>query len=470
MNELLVPRQKRLEHLFYVMIAFALLGPTLGIQVTEEFNLTFFRVAFALLTGGLIIRLALNKGMETSYMYPVRWYAAFFLFWVVYAMLSLTWAVDLGKGIRYLVFLGMMVLLTLSFPFFVRTEKNYWISQRILFGVFASIICFGVIESIFMIHLPPSRAETGQATVTSVFTNQNDLATCITLAFPFVATALFMLKLKRKHKLLIYVIGVLSMYVLLATGSRSNTLFALPLAALVLLIALPFAIDRKKLTWKNIGKGIAAILAGAVIVQAMSVAFLSDEAREKTRTKLRGTVDFFKDMQQGPWSVEEREEEFIRGATGESPTNRKNLILNGIYFLQKSHYMGVGPGNIEALMPEGPKKVTKRNLHNWWLEILVNFGVIIFVLYMALYFWLLWRLWKLVGLKNSPETSPLVRWGAVSSLAALIGYFVGGVAPSTAIHFTPMWISYGLALAVVILGELQKKGSQSVTDGRKSTA
>jgi teichuronic acid biosynthesis protein TuaE len=469
-NELLVPRQKRLEHLFYIMVAFALLGPTLGIPVTDGFTLTFFRVAFALLAGGIIIRFVLKKGVEASYMYPVRWYAAFFLFWFVYGLLSLTWVVNLGMGIRYLVFLGMMLLLTLSFPFFIRTEKNYWITQRILFGVFAAIVFYGVFESITFIHLPPSRAELGQATVTSVFRNQNDLATCITLAFPFVVTALFMLKLKMKHKIFIYATGVMSVYVLLATGSRSNTLFALPLASLVLLIVVPFAMDRKNFTMKKIGKGVAAILLGALIVQAMSILFLSEEAREETRTKLKGTIGFFEDIQKGSWNPEEEAQTFERGETGESPTNRKNLILNGIYFLQKSHYMGVGAGNIEALMKEAPKKVTKINLHNWWLEVLVDFGVIIFVLYMALYVWMLWRLWKLARLKTSPEISPLVRWGAVSSLAALVGYVFGGVAPSTAIHYTPMWISYGLGLAVIVLGEIQRKGTKSVSEDRERIA
>src|SRR5690606_13876147 len=128
----------------------------------------------------------------------------------------------------------------------------------------------------------------------------------------------------------------------------------------------------------------------------------------------------------------------------------------GLRFLAKSHYMGVGAGNIEPLM-EGAPKVDKVNMHNWWAEVLVNFGVIIFVIYMALYIWMLWRLLKLALLKTSPNVSSVIRWGAVSCLAAMIGYSIGGIAPSTAIHFTPMWICYGLSLAVVILGEAQIK-------------
>jgi teichuronic acid biosynthesis protein TuaE len=469
-NELLFPRQKRLERLFYLMIAFALLGPTLGVPVTEGFNLTFFRIVFVLLVGGIIMRLAMQKSLETYYMYPVRWYAAFFLFWFVYGLISLTWAVSLGDGIRYLFFLGMMMPLALSFPFFIHSEPNFWKTQRVLFWVFAVIIYFAVIESITLIHLPSSRAfGTDQATVTSVFTNQNDLATCITLGLPFLATALFMLDLSRKHKILVYCTGVLALYALLATGSRSNTFFALPLAALVLIFLIPQVIDRKKLTGKNIAKGIAAVLAALLIANTLSAAFLSEEARQQARTKLASTLGFLLDINRGSWSVEDGDKDVVSGETGQSATVRKYLILNGLKFLQKSHYMGVGPGNIEPLMKNAPK-VNKVNMHNWWAEVLVNFGVIIFVLYMSLYFWMLWRLFKLARLKNSSGISPVIRWGAASCLAALTGYFFGGMAPSTAIHFTPMWICYGIGLAVIALGENQKKNMLNTTTGEKEVA
>ena len=203
----------------------------------------------------------------------------------------------------------------------------------------------------------------------------------------------------------------------------------------------------------------------AIIVQSMSVAFLSDEARQRAKEKLNTTFGIFSDLNKGSWNVEEGGDKVIDGETGKSVTVRKYLLLNGLKFLAKSHYMGVGAGNIEPLM-EGAPKVNKVNMHNWWAEVLVNFGVIIFVLYMALYFLIIWRLGKLALLKTSPHISPVIRWGATSCLAAMIGYFIGGIAPSTAIHFTPMWICYGLSLAVIVLGETQKKKKKSINRAR----
>lgn len=460
-NDLLLPRQKRLEFLFYLTIIFALLGPTLGIPITEGFTLTFFRVVFVLLMAGFMLKVASQKSLEASYLFPIRWYAAFFAFWFLYALLSLTWVVSINDAIRYIVFLGMMLLLTLSLPYFIRTELKFWRTQQVLLGVFAAMILFGVFESITLLHLPSSRGYGfDSAIVTSVFHNQNDFATCITLGLPFLITALYLLDLNKRHKWFIYFIAVFSVYVLLATGSRSNTFFAFPLIISVLLVMIPFVMDRKKITKKNLMITLGAILLGTIIVQSMSVAFLSTEARERAKEKLNTTFGMFSDLNKGSWNIEEGDDKVIEGDTGKSVTVRKYLLLNGLHFLAKSHYMGVGAGNIEPLM-EGAPKVDKVNMHNWWAEILVDFGVINFTLYMALYFWMLWRLWKLAWKKTSPQISKMVRWGAVSCFAAMVGYFIGGMAPSTAIHFTPMWICYGLSLAVIVLGETQKKQQQS---------
>lgn len=454
MSEVLIPRQKRLDTLFYFMIAFALLGPTLGIPLTEGFNLTFFRVAYVMLVGGIILRLVTRKNLEASYMYPVRYYAAFFLFWFVYGLISLSWVMSMGAALKYLFYMAFMLPLTLSFPFFLQTEEKLWKANRVLFWVYAAIIFFAVFESITLIHLPPSAFfKTTSASVTSVFTNQNDLATCITLGLPFLATAMFMLDLQKKHKWFIYITGVLTIYVLIATGSRSNTAFALPLASLALVIGLPQVVERAKLTKKNIAKAVIMILVAVILANGLSMIFLSEEARNAAKAKLSSTLGFLQDFKNSAWTMEEGDTGIERMETGESAGVRKWLLINGLDFLQQSHYMGIGAGNVEPWMAKYGVKVNKVNLHNWWGEVLVNFGVLIFVLYMSLYFWTLWRLWKLASLKHTPTLSPVLRWGAYSTMAAMTGYFFGGMAPSSAIHFTPMWITYGLALAIITLGE-----------------
>lgn len=451
------PRVNYLERLFYVLITFALLGPTFGVRLVPGFKLTFFRVALFLLVVSLAFYLFRNKDrvLKMYNIYPVRWYGYFFLFWFAYAILSLSWCFDVVIGIKYLTKLGAMLLLCIAFPYFIGNLSTYKKTLSVLYGVFSLIVLYSLFESITLIHLPSSRVFGKiSESVASFFTNQNDLATCVTLALPFLITALFMLPLQKKHKWMIYVTNVLSLYTLMATSSRSNTFLALPLLIVVLLALIPMVIDRNKLTKKNVAKGLGVVLVTILVVNVMSMVFLSPQARQLAKSKLGSTFDMFSDIQQSTWDLGEGEGDgIIPGKTGESATVRKYLILNGLTFLHHSHYLGVGPGNIEPLMKVHATKVNKVNMHNWWAELLVNFGVVVAALYMYLYFGMLWRLFKIARLKYSPSVDPFIRWGAVSSISSLIGYFMGGIAPSTAIHFTPMWISFGLGLAIISLEE-----------------
>ncbi|MDQ0415870.1 O-antigen ligase [Croceifilum oryzae] len=467
-NEVLLSQRKRLDTLFYLTAAFALLGPSFGIPVTSSFTLTFFRLAFLVLLAGFIFRFVNTKRLEASYMYPIRWYIAFLCFWIVYAVLTLTWVIDMGRGIRYVVFLTNMIALALSFPYFIRNESYYQKITKVLFGVYTAIILFAVFESVTLIHLPTSRAVDGNvsdgvsASVTSVFTNQNDLATCITLALPFIVAAMIMLPLSRKMKAAVYGVFILSGYVLFATGSRVNELIVLPLIAVALLILFWKSLDRSRFRLKSIRTNGFFLLLAVVLIQVMLATMLTPEGQRVVEDKLGSTSASLSDLHNAVSEELVGGESHTEGQSGESITVRVNLLKHGFDFLVKSHFMGVGAGNIERLMHPSSveyvsEDVNKENIHNWWAEILVNFGVVTFALYLALYVWLLWRLWKLISLKRSPQLSPYLRFGAVASLAAMTGYFFGGMAMSTAIHFTPMWISYGLALAVLVLGEHQNK-------------
>jgi teichuronic acid biosynthesis protein TuaE len=458
LSSLMLPRQQWLEKLFYAMIAFALLGPTLRVPLIPGFKLTFFRVAFFALAVALILRWVNDKRIEASHMYRIRWYWAFFAFWVAYAAISLTWVIDLGRGIKYLTFLLMMTLLCLSFPFFAKTEKQFWQTMRTLFWVFFAIVAFGFFESITFFHLPSSRYWLDDApNITSVFRNQNDLATAITLALPFLGTSLYMFKTTRRTKVLAYITVIVASYCLLATGSRSNTMIALPIILLVWVVSLPFTVNREKLK-KNFLRGLSVFFSIILIVGLLNVSLLSG-GKNSARAKLASTFGIFLDLK-GDWKVPTDEEGVSEGegTGGTSITVRQSLLLYGLKYLQESNYMGVGAGNVEAHNETKlGKGINTVNIHNWWAEVSVNFGVLIFVMYMALYFGLLYWLWRLASMKRSPHVSPLIRWGALSSLLSLTGFLIGGVAPSTCIHFTPMWISYGVALAVVVLGEQHGK-------------
>ena len=46
---------------------------------------------------------------------------------------------------------------------------------------------------------------------------------------------------------------------------------------------------------------------------------------------------------------------------------------------------------------------------------------------------------------------PLVRYMSLAGALSLIGWIVGSLGPSTAIHFAPMWIMFGLGMGALVL-------------------
>ncbi|SMO66584.1 O-antigen ligase family protein [Melghirimyces algeriensis] len=459
MSSLLLPGSQQLNRLFHLMVVFAVLGPTLGVQVpwgTSDpwLNVTFFRATFFLLVAGLVIRWVNEHSLESSHMYPVRWFTAFFAFWILYATVSLTWVADLYKGLRYSAFLLIMLSLCLSFPLFIKNHLNMENTSKVLFGVFFILVVFGLSESVFLWHLPVSRYyEQNVPYPTSFFTNQNDFATTITLGLPFLVTALYMIPMRRRNKGLIYTTGIIALSCLLITGSRSNSGFALPLITISWLISIFFTVERTKLR-RHFLKGVGWVFLGILLVAVLSSTLISPQIRDKLGTTMGVIQNLQKD-----WQLQQDGDVVESGdpaPEGKSISIRKALIINGLRFLHHSNYLGVGAGNIEYFMEGAPNVYNKTNIHNWWAEILVNFGVLVFTLYMCLYIWLLHRLWRLARITNT-GLSPVIRWGATASLIALIGYVFGAMSPSTAIHFTPMWIVYGFALAVVAVGEREQE-------------
>ncbi|PTM56720.1 O-antigen ligase family protein [Desmospora activa] len=455
MSSLLMPRQPRLHLLFHLMVAFALLGPTLGIPLPGLFNITFFRVAFILLAAGLLVHWVKNHTPAFGHFRPIRWFTAFTAFWFFYAAISLTWVANLPYGIRYITFLGTMLLLTLSFPLFIKGTDMLKQTVKVMFGVFAVIVVFGVFEALTFFHLPSSRYYgTDVSAVTSFFNNQNDLATAVNLALPFLAAAMVMLPLTRIGKVTVYITGILALSCLFITGSRSNSMFGLPLITVLWLGLIPFVLPRKQ-WWnrKNLFQGALLLTAAAVIVSGLTSTLLADH----TRTKLSTSLGIVQDLKGSwtPFSGEQTvEPEIDEPPSGDKSVSiRKYLIANGLNFLVESHFLGVGAGNVEHYMAGAPGVEDKTNIHNWWMEVLVNFGLLIFILYMGFYLWIFWKLWCLASVRRTPELSPWIRWGAVSCMIALAGYSIGGMAPSTAIHFTPMWVVHGFALAVIVLGK-----------------
>ena len=111
---------------------------------------------------------------------------------------------------------------------------------------------------------------------------------------------------------------------------------------------------------------------------------------------------------------------------------------------------GTGPGNAENLIRQQPDRPGDLvNLHNWWMEILVDGGLPGLVFYLLFFVGLLVTLWK-IGRRSDDA---LLRYLGTATGIAVAGYIIGCWGPSSVFDFPPMWILFGLGLAVVLRAE-----------------
>lgn len=139
---------------------------------------------------------------------------------------------------------------------------------------------------------------------------------------------------------------------------------------------------------------------------------------------------------------------------------RKTLIIKGVETAKQHYGIGIGGGNMGARLAAaggvGNHKV--KILHNFWLEWLVEGGVIWAILFAAWYGLLLFRLFresqKLRFLSVSTTFNTLTNntyftttnYLPAATFLALVGFILAAIAQGTCIYYLPMYLLFAIAL------------------------
>ena len=127
-----------------------------------------------------------------------------------------------------------------------------------------------------------------------------------------------------------------------------------------------------------------------------------------------------------------------------SINERFNLIRNGFYFLYSTFGFGVGVGNIEYWMANFPKyNIVVLNIHSWWAEILVGYGVFVFAGYLLFYLGIIYQLIR----TYFGTTSCFQKLFCTTLILSLCGFFIACNGPSSFLNITAQWYIFGIALA-----------------------
>jgi teichuronic acid biosynthesis protein TuaE len=342
----------------------------------------------------------------------------FLALWLLYAVLSLGWAASKEDAIRDIIFLFMAVSVIFFVVYYFNDLRSLEWFYRLWLLVFVGLIPVGIWEVTTAHHLPVSvLAGTVHPRTrfmpTTVFHNPNDYATYLALSLPFVLAWV-----RYSNRLIARLLGTLTLaaglYLLVATVSRGNYLAVLVGVAFWFLILLKLR-SKVKLV----------ILVGLVAL-VLFIAFPENvgEILATVGVQLRGL--------------------------GETPSfgyARSNLLKNALLFFYRSFGFGVGAGNAEYHMAHRGVYPTYGhvNVHNWWVEILANYGLFVFAGYVTFYLGLLLRLYLLYGRLESTTEKML----GEALLVALASFSLASISSSSIIALRAQWMLFAFALAFV---------------------
>lgn len=377
---------------------FHLFGALLVISLLDEY--------FSMKKEGNQVRV---RNILTGFLRKENGYSIFVMsIWFIYALISFFWIRSIPDWQLAISFFVIGIFCTIAFSLFLGTRKDVQQAFQIL-GIVAIIHnIIGWYEIKTQNHLLADSYLWGSHPV-SFFHNTNNFAVFLF----FAVFILYALGESSKNTYLsnFYKIASLSSIILIYFTESRGVLLGLAIG-LTIFTALS-SIDKFKNPVKNnlIQPAILMILLAIVIIAFSDV-----------------LANFF--------------------TTGldVADADRTTLIKNGLAFFRESNGFGVGAGNIEYWMGEYQQFIViqdLQNVHNWWVEILVAYGLVIFLLYMKFYYKLLKNnLYKFVKSKN------LIDGSFSKAMVCIMGGFpIVAAVPSTLIFHNFHWVFWAVAIA-----------------------
>lgn len=346
----------------------------------------------------------------------------FFGLWLAYALLSYIWAADRILALENALLIFRYMGVFLIFDALARDKRILKRAHLLMVAVLLLYILIALWEMLTFQHLPSSRYY-GLALYylpTGPFYNQNNLAAFMLLIMPFV---LFLPKLYPRSwlKAAAAIVTLLFVVIITVQGARIAMLAA---GAMLFIVGLLHSSMRSKIL----------VLGLALLVLWAFVAYAPPGMRLGWKLLEREISSFGSEAESAHMS---------------SLKIRKQLVNETIDLSAQTAFMGLGGGNFEHYMDTDRQYRTAgiTNAHNWFLELLGNFGILI--LGGFVYIYLRW-LWMLYG--KYKASVGVERYLMLAYLWTLIMFVPASALPSSIRWNHHVWIIFAAINAVCFSG------------------
>lgn len=435
----------KIQYLFKInlerVVFFFLAASAFGLGISYS-KLYLFHLALFVLLGCLLVFVARKRFVVSLPFKKTKYHVWFYVFFAWY-FLSLVWSLDLFFTVRYVayIFMGSVISLTIIYysgESLVKLDKVF----KILTYVFCLEITICFLEALTPFRWPISPyskyavlfgkdqldfasvslsgLQNILASPTGFRWNPNNMAATLVIFLPFVLGA---------KKYSFKIVGSFFVLVaLLMSGSRGA------LASIFVVFAAYLMKFAKIISIKKI-----LIMSFIVLFSYLSslLVLITDNPIKSGLVNLARSVQLYASLE-------------TRGKS--SIGIRTQLMKNGWDALIESYGLGVGGGGstrvqiIKGGAGVGEGGIT--NMHNFWMEVLVDAGVLFFLAFIVWYISLAYNLFK-----SSYDFSVLkysqLNYYLFSSFVAMTGFMFAAISASTVIYLFPMWLLFGFSIATL---------------------
>lgn len=411
-----------MKNLFFIMIGSSFFGSYLAIPTFR--SLFLFRISFYLLIVFFTLYFMKNGKIRLDKSY--KNYLIFFMFWIFYSIFSIAWSVNMHANIKYNYFLIENIIIISMCVYFLKNSKDIDKLFRIIFYIFMINVFVAIVEIYTGWHLKEIDLYYLNTWVINApytfFHNINDTAGFFALYLPLTYIPL---SKSKNGKFIFAIVFIVTSFIVFSTYSRIN----------YIVIILQFFYFFGWLSKREKNKFVI-VLNYFLLIVLISVIFLYSRIQSgfmfgpntsiiDALTSLTGVVS------------DDSGSLFIR----------RNLVLETGKIFLNSGLMGVGAGNIETKI-EAMNLIHlggTTNLHNWWIELLGNYGIFVFVGFTFMYVGTLRKLRKLRIKTDDAEMTLKLQVAYIS----LMSFALVSLSSSSIIQIRYIWIVFGISLALI---------------------
>lgn len=425
--------QKFLKILWFFTLFTSFFGKLLCLPEPYDF-ISAYRIGLVINDGLFVILFLKNQHLHLNR--KLYQYYIFLAFWFIWAGISILWAGSKGMVLVNMLFTAINISLIFFTSCYFTEEKDHAKFIKITFVAFAISVVFAFVEMAAGIHVPYSKSLGYYGTIaqyipTGFYINPNDFAAYLVTFMPI---AYMLFKYAKKYNYVYFCIFTLALYVLLYTDSRSSYLALF--IAVVAAIALDIYSKRKciKLPPDNKFKNILAVIAIiiVIIINSTGIGQIHREVHNAGEQAIGNQLSSLLDVEQ----------ETSIGV-------RINLIKNGFKILNQNplrYLTGVGAGNTEYYMQNYVDSTMGIvDMHNWWMEILVNHGII----FLLLFIWFYVRIIYDTIIVYKETDSELYRMASGAIIISLAAFSIASISSSSIAGLSTIWIIFGEAMALI---------------------